>query len=176
MLAQFVAEVLQVLVIQTAFQERSSVLAGRSMALEIHKIAGLIGVPCMEEMVVADLGQRGKRGIGRDVAADAGVVFIGSYHHGHSVPADQALDAPFHRAVARVRHFFIHRNGVDVGRFEPIGSLRAVESRAVDEAAEEVCRAIRSSLFNDAIERFKPLAGLLCVRILAGYEFSCKHG
>ena len=176
MLAQLVAEVLQMLLGQTAFEKRSRVLAGRGMALEIDEVAGLIAVAAVEEMVVADFGQGGQRSVGGDVAADAGVVFVGAHHHGHRVPADQALDAPFQGAVARVGHFFVDRNGVDIGRFQPAWRVRAVEGRVVDQAAEQVRRAIRSTLFNDAVERFKPLAGFLCVRILAGYEFSCKHG
>ena len=71
MLAQLVAEVFQVLLIQTAFQERAGVLAGRGVTLEVDKIARLIAVPAVEEMVVADFGQSGERRVGGDVAADA---------------------------------------------------------------------------------------------------------
>ena len=109
------------------------------------------------------------------MAADAGIVLVGAHHHGHGVPADQALDAPLHGAVAGVGHFFLDRNRVDVGCIQLWG-VRAVKRRAVDEAAQQVGRAIRPSLFHHAVERFQPLTGFLGIRILAGYEFSFKHG
>ena len=106
MLAQFVAEIFQMLLVQTAFQERAGVHARRGVALEVDEIARLIAVPRVEEMVVADFDQRRERRVGGDVAADAAVVLVGAHHHGHRVPADQALDAPLDGAVARVGDLF----------------------------------------------------------------------
>jgi TolB protein len=39
-------------------------------------------------------------------------------HHGHGVPADQALDAALHGAVAGIRHFLLRPDGVDVWRIQ----------------------------------------------------------
>ncbi len=176
MLAQFVPEVLQMLLVQTAFQKRAGVYTGRGVALEVDKIAGLIAVTSVEEMVVADFGQRGERRVGGDMAADAAVVLIGAHHHGHGVPADQALDPPLDGPVARVGNFFVHRNGVDIRGLQDVRRLNPVESGALGKAVKQVGDAVRPSLLHDAVQSFQPFAGLLCVGILAGYEFCCKHG
>ena len=176
MLTQFVPEVLQMLLVQAAFQIRAGVLAGRGMALEVDKIPRLIAVPAVEEMVVAHFGQRGERRVGGDMAADAAVVLVGAHHHGHGVPADQALDTPLDGPVAGVGNLFVHRNGVDIRRLQPARSLNPVESGAIGEAGEQVGGAFSPSLLHDAVQGFQPFAGFLCVRILAGYEFCCKHG
>ena len=72
------------------------------MALEVDEVAGLIAVAAVEEVVVADFGQRGERCIGGNMAADAGIVLVGADHHGHGVPAIEALDAALDFAVARI--------------------------------------------------------------------------
>ena len=88
MLAQFVAEILEMLFGEPAFQEGARVDAGRGVALEIDQVAGLVAVLGVEEMVEADFEQGGQRRVGGDVAADAGVVLVLPHHHGHGVPAD----------------------------------------------------------------------------------------
>ena len=70
----------------------------------------------MEEVVEGDFVERGRRGIGRDVAADARAFLVRPHHHRHRVPADDALDLPLQFAVAGVRGLLIGRDGVDVGR------------------------------------------------------------
>ena len=112
--AQFVAEVVQLLFGQSAFEKGAGVDAGRCVALEIDKVAGLIAVTAAEEMVEPDLEQGRQRRIGRDVAADAVVVLILVRHHRHGVPARQALDAALQRTVAGIGHFLIHSDRVDV--------------------------------------------------------------
>ena len=56
--AQFVTEVLEVLLVQTAFQIRSRIFARRGMALEVNEISRLVPMPRVEEVVVTHLGQR----------------------------------------------------------------------------------------------------------------------
>ena len=46
-----------------------------------------------EEVVEADFVERRRRGVGRDVPADAVRVAVGAHDHRHRVPADEALDA-----------------------------------------------------------------------------------
>jgi hypothetical protein len=60
--------------------------------------------PGMEEMVVADLIQRRRGGVGRDVPADRSVCspLVGPDDHRHRIPADDRLDPPFDLGVARI--------------------------------------------------------------------------
>ncbi len=78
--AQFVAEVLEAGVVEAAFEEGAGVDAGRGVALEVDEVAGLValgaGILGVEEVVEADFEQRGERGVGGDVAADAGVLLV----------------------------------------------------------------------------------------------------
>jgi hypothetical protein len=72
------------------------------MALEEHQIAVLLVRFAAEEVVEADLVQRCAGGVGGNVSTQGAVLFVGPYHHGHGVPAHQALDAAFQLAVAGV--------------------------------------------------------------------------
>jgi len=65
------------------------------------------------------------------IAANAGVVLVGAHHHGHRVPADEALDPPLNGPVAGIRDFFVHRNRVDIRSFQTIGSLDPVKGGAL---------------------------------------------
>jgi hypothetical protein len=53
-----------------------------------------------EKVVESHLIEGGAGGKGGDVAADARMLAVGSHHHGHGVPADDALDAPLDLAAA----------------------------------------------------------------------------
>ncbi len=117
-IAQFVAEIAQVLFGEAAFEEGARVDAGGGVALEVDEVARLVAVGGVEEMVEAHFEEGGQRGVGGDVAADAGIVFVLADHHGHGVPAREALDAPLHGAVAGVGNFLIGTDGVHVRRIE----------------------------------------------------------
>ena len=73
------------------------------MALKVHQVGGSIAVAAMEKMVETDFVQRGAGGVGRDVAAETGMLAIGVDDHRHGVPAGQTLDPPLQFAIARVR-------------------------------------------------------------------------
>src|SRR5688500_16639030 len=91
------------------FQERARIDAWCSMSLKIHQIAWLVAVLRMEKMVEPDLHQSRQRGIGRNVAADAAVVLVLPHHHGHRVPAREALDTPLDGAVSRIGNLGFRR-------------------------------------------------------------------
>src|SRR5579864_7923364 len=94
MLAQLIPEVLEMLLRDASFQKRTRISARRSVPLEINKVARLIAVLAMKEVVVPHFLKRRQRCISRDVPADPRIVLVSPNHHGHRVPADQALDAP----------------------------------------------------------------------------------
>src|SRR5438045_4031256 len=102
MVAQLVPEVFEMLFAEASFKKRPGIYARGGMTLEVDEIARLGAVRAVEKMVVTHLKQRGERGISGDVAADPLVDFILAMHHGHGVPAHQALDAAFEVPVAGV--------------------------------------------------------------------------
>jgi hypothetical protein len=146
------AEIFQVLFRNASFKERPRIHSGRGVALEVDEVAGLIAVLAVEEVVVANLGERGERGIGGNMAADAGIVFVGADHHGHGVPAIEAFDAALNFAVARIGHLFLYRDGIDVGRGELVRCLDAVERRVIDEAAKQEGGAFGAAVFQNRVQ------------------------
>ena len=109
LVAQLVAEILQVLLRKPAQQKGARVDAGRGVALEVDEVAGLVAVVGAEEVVEADFEQSGEGGVGGNMAADAGVLLVLAMDHGQRVPADQALDAALERAIAGVGLLFFDR-------------------------------------------------------------------
>src|SRR5262249_42046002 len=114
---QLPAEVLELSHGETAFKERAGIDPRRGMALEVDLVAAG-RFRAAEEMVEADLEKRCSRGVGGYMAADAGLVLVGTHHHGHGIPANQTLDAPLGLAVAGKRRLLIRRNGIDIRRVE----------------------------------------------------------
>ena len=135
------------------------------MALEINQVARLIAVARVEEMVEAHFQQRRQRGVGGNVAADAGIVLVLPHHHGHRVPANQALDAALHRAIAGIGDFLFGADGVDVRRVELDGHFGAVGARALVEVFQQKCGAVRPGLVDHLVQRFNPLGSLLWIQV-----------
>ena len=153
------------LFVQAAFQERARVDAGRGVALKIDQVARLVAVFGVEEMIEPDFEQGGQRGIGGNVAADAGVVLVLAHHHGHGVPADQALDAALHGTIAGIRHFVLGADGVDVRRVELNRQFDAVDARPVNELLHQVGRPILSGLVDHLVQCFYPLSGFPWIEV-----------
>ena len=70
------------------------------MALEVDVVAGRAVVLAAEEVVEADLVERGRAGERRQVAADAVGVLVGLDDHHRRVPADEGADAALDVLVA----------------------------------------------------------------------------
>ena len=108
-LLQLAAEVLELLRRQPAFEEGAGVDAGRGVTLEVDDVAVVVVALALEEVIEADLVERGGRGEGRDVAADAVLDLVGLHHHRQRVPAHQALDAALDLAAAGERRLLLRR-------------------------------------------------------------------
>jgi len=97
-----------------AFQKRAGVDAGCCVALKIDRVTLKLGSARAEEMVEADLVERGGAGVGGDVAADVVLDAIGAHDHSEGVPANEALDAAFEFLVAGEKWFEAIGNRVRV--------------------------------------------------------------
>ena len=135
------------------------------MALEIHQVALLVVVMRMKEMVEADFEQRCQRRVGGNVAANARVVLVLAHHHGHGVPTDQALDPPFHGAVARIGHLIFRTNGVDVGAIQRARRCGPVPMGRFGQLLEKVRGTVRTRLIDDLLERLYPFRGFPRIEI-----------
>ena len=128
---------LEVLFGQPAQQERPGVDARRGVALEKDLVGRLAALLAVEEVVERHFVERGGRGKGRDVPADAVALLVRADDHRHRVPADDALDAALDVAVAGIVGLFVGGDRVDVGRGGRAGKTHA--------AAEGLAASSRSS-------------------------------
>ena len=174
--AQFVAEIVELVGGEAAFEEGARVDAGGGVPLEINQIAGLIAVAAVEEMIKTDFQKSGEGGVGGDVAADALIVFVLVRHHGHRVPAREALDAPFERAVARVRRLLPWLDRVHVRGGGANRQGNAVFARPVGEFVDEEGGAVGPSSFDDLIQSLDPLRCFARVEIGRAVRELLVHG
>src|SRR6185437_10689194 len=154
---QFVTIIFYLLLADAAFQIAARINTGRGVALEINKIAGLVAVCGMEEMVIANLQHRSQRRVGGNVSANAGIFFVLPMDHGHGVPTDQALDAAFHGAITGIRHLFSHRNRIHVGGIQLYWDVHAILASATGKGVQQTGTLARAFLVNHFIKSFNPL-------------------
>ena len=147
------------------FEERARVDARRSVALEVDLVAHPAGeVLAAEEVVVADLVERGRARIGRDVAADADRL-VGARHHDRRVPADVGADAPLDVLVARKPRLALGRNRVDVVGAAQCGDADLALAGALEQLEHEETRALPAVGVDGGVERFDPLTGLVGIDV-----------
>src|SRR5579864_57490 len=151
------AIILNLVLADAALKIGARIYAGRSVALEINEVAGLIAVSGMEEMVVANLQQRSQRRISGNMSADAGVFLVLPVDHRHGIPADQALDAALHGAIAGVRLLFLYRNCVDVRGIQVDRNVHAGLLGAPGKGVKQAGTLARAFLVNDFVKSFNPL-------------------
>src|SRR5207248_1702390 len=114
----------------------------------------------VEEVVEPDLVERGRRGVRRQVAAEAVVAAVGPGDHGHGVPADEGPDAALHVLVAGEPRLLFGRDRVDVvGRHH--GRHADLELPGPgQEAGQQETGAGPPPLVDHGVERVDPLPRL----------------
>ena len=104
----------EVVLVQTAFEERPRVDARRAVRLEEHEIAAMIAIARAKEVIEADLEQIGGAGVACDVTAKLAVGSVGAHDHCKSIPAHQRSQTLFYREVAGKHWLVAHRHRIDV--------------------------------------------------------------
>ncbi len=87
------------------------------MTLPVQVVAGRPVVLASEEVVEADLPGVGGGSVGGDVATDPVEVLVRPSDHHHGVPANDAVEAFFHRQITGVGALVFGVNGVEVRCF-----------------------------------------------------------
>ena len=75
-------------------------------------------------------------------------------HHGHRVPANQALDAALELTVAGIRNFLVNRNCVHVRRVELNRNFDTRLAGTMNESVEQFTAAIFPITFDYLVESF----------------------
>ena len=140
------------------------------MALEKDLVGRLPAFLAVEEVVEGHFVERGGRGVGRDVPADAVALLVRADHHRHRVPADDVLDAPLDVAVAGIGRLVAERNRVDVGRRHARRILHAAQEGVLLQPHEQIRRPPRAALGDHIIHRLDPFGRLVGVRVLPQRE------
>ena len=162
---QFLPEPVQLVLGQPALQERPRVDARRRVPLEEHLIARLAMVLAAEEMVEANLIQRRRRGIRRDMPAHSHAGAVGPGHHHRGVPPDVSPDPPLDMLVAREPRLPLRRDRVDVvGAAQP-GHPDLLLARPLQQPEHDVPGARPAPGPDDGIERLDPFARLVRIDI-----------
>ncbi len=154
---QLATEGLQLLAGQATLQEGARVDARRGVPLEEDQVAITPLAAPAEEVVEGHLVQGGRRGVGRDVPAQPVELAVGAHHHGHRVPADEALDAALDVPVAGIGGLLFDRDRVDVGR---VGGEREAHPAPLGIALQEpqqVVDPIGTLRVQDVLKRVDPL-------------------
>ena len=84
------------------------------MALEVDLVSAPVGVAAAEEVVEAHFVERGGRGVGRNVSADAETGALCTVDHHGGVPPDVGTDTTLDLLVAGERWFGRDGDRVDV--------------------------------------------------------------
>jgi hypothetical protein len=165
LLVELLAEALELLVGQPALEVGARVDTRRGVALDEDEVAAVRVGGRVPEVVEADLVQRGRRLVARDVAAELRGLLVGLHDHRDRVPADRRADAVLELEVAGERRLELRRDRVDVRGRALVGRWRADAAGAIDDALDELLRALDAVVGDDRVERVEPLAGLLGVYV-----------
>ena len=107
------------------------------------------------------------------MAANPGLSPVGPYNHGHGVPADNRLDAPFDLTVAGINRLLVTGDGVDVGRIGGKGDADALFLGSDLQQPQQLANPLFALGLQDVIEGFAPfgifniqqiVSCFLCVR------------
>ena len=116
--------------------------------------------PRAPEVVEADLVQRLRGLVARDVAAELGRLGVGLEDDRDRVPADERRGEPLELRVAGHGLLVLDGDRVDVRRREARADRDVEVLRVVDDAVEKVGRSVAAVEVDHRLDRVEPLLGL----------------
>ncbi len=153
-------EVVELVLRQAALEEGPRVDPGRRVALEEDLVAAARVVLALEEVVEPDLVQGRRRGVRREVAAEAREPAVRPQHHRDRVPADQAPDPALELLVAGEVRLLLGADRVDVARAREAGQPDVALPRPLEQLEHQESGPVLALLVHHLIERIEPLLGL----------------
>ena len=154
--AQFAAEVVQVLFVESPFDIGPGVDTGRRVGLEEDLVAVVSVARSPEEMVEADFVEIADRSVRGDVAAEGLVRRVGAHDHGHGVPPDDVADPVFEFVASGIGWLLCGRDGVDVGRVLGERKPYALAAGVGLELGDQLAHSARTGVPEHVIQRFEP--------------------
>ena len=163
--AVFLAEAVELRGGQPALQERPRVDAGRGVALDENLVAATRVGLAAEEVVEADLIERGRGGVGGDVTADADAGTLGTMHHDRGIPPDPGAVPAFDVLVAGEPRFEFGGDGVDVVGGGQSRYRHPLLAGPFEQAQHQVAGPGRAGSGQQIVEGLQPLRGFLGVDV-----------
>ena len=150
---------------QPALEEGPGVHAGRGVALEEDVVTAAGVRLAAEEVVVADLVQGGRGGVGGDVAADADAGPLGAVDHHRCIPPDPVAVAPLDLLVAGEERLRLGGDGVDVVGGGQCREADVPLAGPAQQAQHEVAGPLLTVGVDHGVERVEPLLGFLRIGV-----------
>ena len=135
------------------------------MALDEDLVAAAGVGLAAEEVVEADLVQRGRRRVGRDMAAHTNSRPLRAVHHDRGVPSDPRAVASLDVLVTGEPGLEFGRNRVDVVGRRQCWDGHPLFARTLEQAQHQVPRPGRPRPLQQGVERLEPLAGLVGIDV-----------
>ena len=143
----FLTEIIQLFVCQTAFYIGTGIDAGSGVALYEYQIsffAFAFGTP---EVVEADIIQSGSRLEGGDMTAQFQIFFARAQYHGSRIPADDGADAVFQLVIAGRFLLFAYRNRIQIGGSRVKRHVDAAAAGVFHQIFQQEMRALGAFVF-----------------------------
>ena len=150
---------------EPSLEESPGVDAGGGVSLEVDLVSAALVVTAAEEVVEADLVQRGGRGVGGDVATDADAWPLCAVDHDGGVPAQELAVTALDLLVAGKPGLGLRGDGVDVVRPGQRGDAHLALAGSFQQLAHHVAGPRSATPVDHAVQRLKPLLGLLGVDV-----------
>src|SRR3989304_1382202 len=153
-------EVVELVLAEATLEEGPGVDPGRRMALVEDLVPGAVAVLAPEEVVEADLVERGRRGVRREVAADPREPRVRPEDHGDGVPPDEPADPALERLVAREERLLFRADRVDVAGVRERRQPDLALAGPLQELEQEEPGPGLTLLVEDVVKGLDPVAGL----------------
>ncbi len=119
------------------------------MALDVNQVAFKIALGRAEEVVKADVVERGRRHKAGNMAAQPGVGAVITDDLSNGVVTDQRPNAALHKQIAGHRCFTMHRDRIPVRGCHREGHLHPVPAQAIRQAGHQVAGTIFALTIQD---------------------------
>ncbi len=163
--ADLETEVVELVISQPPLDIGAGIDAGRRVTLEVHLVARRAVVLAPEEMVEADLVERGGARKGREVASDTGIAHVRPCDHDGRVPAYVAANPALEVLVAGEPRLRASRDRVDVRARYGRREANLFGARPLQELHQEELGAWPASRLDDGVEGVQPFGCLLRIGI-----------
>ena len=151
--------------VEPALEERAGVDAGGGVALDVDLVAAALVALAAEEVVEADLVERRRRLVRRDVPADLEALAVGRRDGHGGVPAQERADPALDVLVAREPRLALRRDRVDVVGAAQRRDADVLLAGPLEQSQHHVARAAAAPVADHGVERLEPLLGLVGVDV-----------